>query len=57
MVYADGLDGFMKVDSLPTVAIVDPAGKISYRADGFMPDGFSEALTAAIQAAMVPPKP
>src|ERR1700735_1748964 len=57
MVYADGLDVFMKVDSLPTVAIIDRAGKISYRADGFMPDGFPEALTSAIQAATAPAKP
>jgi hypothetical protein len=42
---------------LPTVVIVDRAGKISYRADGFMPDGFSEALTSAIQATMAPGKP
>ena len=57
IVYADSLDIFMKVDSLPTVVIVDRAGKISYRADGFMPDGFSEALTSAIQATMAPGKP
>jgi len=57
IVYADGLDAFMKVESLPTVVILDRAGKISYRADGFMPDGFSEALTSAIQAAMGPAKP
>jgi thiol-disulfide isomerase/thioredoxin len=56
-VYADGLDVFMKVESLPTVVILDRAGKISYRADGFMPDGFPETLTAAIQAAMGPAKP
>ena len=56
-VYADGLDVFMKVESLPTVVIIDRAGKISYRADGFMPDGFPETLTAAIQAAMGPAKP
>src|SRR5271154_2152117 len=57
IVYADGLDAFMKVESLPTVVILDRAGKISYRADGFMPDGFPETLTAAIQAAMGPAKP
>jgi thiol-disulfide isomerase/thioredoxin len=56
-VYADGLDVFMKVESLPTVVIIDRAGKISYRADGFMPDGFPETLTAAIQATMGPAKP
>jgi thiol-disulfide isomerase/thioredoxin len=54
VVYADGLDEFMKVESLPTVVILDRAGKITYRADGFMPEGFQETLTAAIQSALAP---
>jgi thiol-disulfide isomerase/thioredoxin len=57
VVYADGLDSFMKVESLPTIVILDRSGKISYRTDGFLPDGFQENLTTAIQAAMTPPKP
>jgi len=55
--YADGLDEFMKVESLPTVVILDRSGKITYRADGFMPEGFQEALTAAIQSALAPDNP
>ena len=54
IVYADGLDLFMKVESLPTVVIVNPNGKISYRVDGFPEQGFQENLTSAIQAAMAP---
>jgi thiol-disulfide isomerase/thioredoxin len=54
VVYADGLDEFMKVESLPTVVILDRAGKITYRADGFLPEGFQETLTAAIQSALAP---
>jgi hypothetical protein len=42
---------------LPTIVILDRSGKISYRTDGFLPDGFQENLTTAIQAAMTPPKP
>jgi thiol-disulfide isomerase/thioredoxin len=57
IVYADGLDAFMKVESLPTVVILNGSGKIAYRTDGFMPDGFEESLTTAIQAAMAAPKP
>jgi thiol-disulfide isomerase/thioredoxin len=57
VVYADGLDSFMKVESLPTVVIVDREGKIAYRVDGFMPDGFQENLTNAIQAALAIAKP
>jgi thiol-disulfide isomerase/thioredoxin len=56
VVYADGLDEFMKVESLPTVVILDREGKITYRADGFMPEGFQETLTTAIQAALAPGK-
>ena len=55
--YADGLDEFMKVESLPTVVILDRSGKITYRAEGFMPEGFQEALTAAIQSALAPDNP
>ena len=50
-VYADGLDDFMKVDSLPTVMVFDRAGKIIYRINGFPPEGFTENLNTAIQSA------
>jgi thiol-disulfide isomerase/thioredoxin len=52
VVYADGLDDFMKVNSLPTVLLLDPAGKITYRINGYPPEGFTENLTNAIQAAL-----
>ena len=51
VVYADGLDGFLDVDSLPTVLVLGRGGEIAYRATGFEPDGFSQALTTAIQSA------
>jgi len=51
VVYADGLDGLLDVDSLPTVLVLGRGGEIVYRATGFEPDGFSQALTAAIQSA------
>jgi thiol-disulfide isomerase/thioredoxin len=51
VVYGDGLDDFMKVESLPTVIVLDRAGKITYRINGFPPQGFAENLTTAIQAA------
>jgi thiol-disulfide isomerase/thioredoxin len=50
-VYADGLDDFMKVDSLPTVMVLDRNGKIIYRINGFPPEGFTENLNTAIQSA------
>ncbi|MGH9714332.1 MAG: thioredoxin domain-containing protein [Candidatus Acidiferrales bacterium] len=54
IVFADGLDDFLSVTSLPTVLIVDRSGKISYRVNGYSPDGFSESVISAIQAALVP---
>ncbi len=54
VVYADGLDDFVKVESLPTVLILDRAGKITYRINGYPPEGFAENLTTAIQAAVGP---
>jgi len=52
VVYADGLDEFVKVQSLPTVLILDRAGKITYRINGYPPEGFAENLTNGIQAAV-----
>ena len=51
VVYADGLDGLLDVDSLPTVLVLGRGGEIVYRATGFEPEGFSQTLTAAIQSA------
>jgi len=55
-VYADGLDEFLKVATLPTVLILDREGKIVYRISGYSPVGFPESLNAAIQAALGSPK-
>jgi thiol-disulfide isomerase/thioredoxin len=50
ILYADGLDDFFKVESLPTVLVIDQSGKITYRVNGYPPEGFTEALTTAIQS-------
>jgi thioredoxin-related protein len=47
----------MSVNSLPTVIVLDRAGKIAFRMDGYLPEGFTESLTAAIQEALTPVKP
>lgn len=57
VVFADGLDDFMNVTSLPTVIVLDRTGKIAFRMDGYPPEGFTESLTAAIQEALNPAKP
>jgi thiol-disulfide isomerase/thioredoxin len=54
VVYADGLDSFMKVTSLPTVVVLDPKGKIVYRVEGLPVRGFAASLSAAIQNALLP---
>jgi thiol-disulfide isomerase/thioredoxin len=51
VVFADGLNDFMGVTTLPTVLILDRNGKIVYRTNG-LGTNFSESLTAAIRAAL-----
>ncbi len=56
-VFADGLDELFGVDSFPTVLIVDHAGKVVFRANGFDPETIEQELSEAIeQAASVPAK-
>jgi thiol-disulfide isomerase/thioredoxin len=50
ILFADGLDDYFKIESLPTVVVLDQSGKITYRINGYPPEGFSEALTNAIQS-------
>jgi thiol-disulfide isomerase/thioredoxin/tetratricopeptide (TPR) repeat protein len=49
VVYAEGLDSFLKVRVLPTVMVLDPNGKIVYRVEGLALPGFTASLSAAIQ--------
>ncbi len=51
-VFADGLDDFMGVNTLPTLLVLDRNGKIVYRAGGIDPDEFPRELIAAIQGAL-----
>jgi thiol-disulfide isomerase/thioredoxin len=48
LAFADGLDELLDVRSLPTVIVLDRAGKISYRSDGIDPDTFQGSLAQAI---------
>jgi thiol-disulfide isomerase/thioredoxin len=50
--YADGLDDFLKVETLPTVIIFGRDGKIIYRANGLDEDTFQATLISAIQQAL-----
>lgn len=51
VVFADGLDGFLNVSTLPTVVILDRNGKIAYRVGGFS-ENFPATLTAAVRASL-----
>jgi thiol-disulfide isomerase/thioredoxin len=51
LVFADGLDTVLKVETIPTIIVLDHAGKVAYRTQGFVPDNFSDALSAAITKA------
>lgn len=53
--FADGLDDFLGVESLPTLIVVDRGGNITYRANGLDPATFPASLDAAIQAAVAKP--
>lgn len=55
VVYADGLDNFLKVRVLPTVIVLDPDGKIVYRTEGLPSAGFTASLSAAIQNSLGTP--
>jgi len=57
VVFADGLDRFFTVDSFPTVMVIDRAGRIAYRSNGFEPDTFEPHLEAAVRRALAPPSP
>jgi thiol-disulfide isomerase/thioredoxin len=51
LVFADGVNKALQVDSIPTILILDKTGKIAYRTQGFAPDGFAELASAAITKA------
>ncbi|MDP9147683.1 MAG: thioredoxin domain-containing protein [Acidobacteriota bacterium] len=49
IVFADGLDRLLAVNSFPTVVVVDRSGKIVYRAEGFDDESFERDLVAAVR--------
>jgi thiol-disulfide isomerase/thioredoxin len=55
IVFADGLDRLLAVNSLPTVVVIDREGKIAYRAQGFGEEGFERDLAAAAKRALDEP--
>jgi hypothetical protein len=56
VLFADGLDLLLLVNSFPTTLILDRAGKIAYRAEGFDPEGSDQTLVEAIERTLRPPE-
>ena len=56
VVFADGLDRLLAVNSFPTVVVLDRTGKIAYRAEGFNPDDVETELSSAIRRALTAQK-
>jgi thiol-disulfide isomerase/thioredoxin len=56
VVFADGLDTLLSVNSFPTVVILDRQGKIAYRAEGFDPDDVETELSSAVRNALAAQK-
>jgi thiol-disulfide isomerase/thioredoxin len=54
IVFSDGLDRFFAVNAFPTVLVIDRAGKIAFRSDGFDPDSIESDLTGAVRRALAP---
>jgi thiol-disulfide isomerase/thioredoxin len=54
VLYADGLDRLLSVDSFPTTVILDRSGKIAYRTNGFDPDTVEKELGDAIERTLRP---
>jgi len=57
MLFADGLDLLLRVNSFPTTVILDRAGRVAYRSDGFDPNVIEKVLTDAITRVAHPPEP
>lgn len=53
VVFADGLDELLHVNSFPTTLILSRTGKIAYRAEGFDPEGREQTLIDAIEGAII----
>jgi len=52
VLFADGLDGLLQVNSFPTTVILDRSGRMAYRTEGFDPEASDQTLVEAIERAM-----
>jgi thiol-disulfide isomerase/thioredoxin len=52
VLFADNMESLFAVNSFPTTVILDRAGKIAFRSEGFDPDTVDKELTDAIDRAL-----
>ncbi len=57
LVFSDGLESALKVETIPTILVLDRSGKVAYRTQGFTPDNLADALSSAITKASVSSTP
>lgn len=53
VVFGDGLEDLLHVNSFPTTVILSRTGKIAYRTEGFDPEGRDQMLIDAIDGAII----
>ncbi len=53
VVFGDGLEDLLHVNSFPTTVILSRTGKIAYRTEGFDPEGRDQILIDAIDGAII----
>jgi thiol-disulfide isomerase/thioredoxin len=49
VLYADGLEQLLRVNSFPTMVILDRSGKVVFHMEGFDPDTIDKVLTEAVE--------
>jgi thiol-disulfide isomerase/thioredoxin len=55
LVFDDGVSKAFHIETMPTVLLLDKAGKIAYRTQGFAPEGFADLAAGAITKASAAP--
>ena len=51
-VFADGLERALAVHAFPTVLVLDRAGKIVYRVEGYTDESYETQLATAVKSAV-----
>jgi thiol-disulfide isomerase/thioredoxin len=52
VVFADGFDVALRIQAYPTILILDRAGSVAFRIEGFVPEEFEKSLADAVARAL-----